>query len=49
MHLVIEAYLALKKIDGVSRYLNGLLAALPKIDSSIQYIIPSLPHEIVPA
>ena len=45
MHIVIDAHLAVKEIDGVSRYLNGLLAELPKIDSSVQYTILSLPRE----
>jgi len=45
MHIVIDAHLAVKEIDGVSRYLNGLLAELPKIDSSVQYTILSLPQE----
>ncbi|MFQ5768973.1 MAG: glycosyltransferase family 4 protein [bacterium] len=45
MHIVIDAHLAVKKIDGVARYLNGLLSELPKIDSSIQYSILSLPPE----
>lgn len=45
MRIVIDAHLAVKKIDGVARYLNGLLSELPKIDSSIQYSILSLPLE----
>ena len=45
MHIVIDAHLAVKEIDGVSRYLNGLLAELPKIDSSAQYTLLSLPRE----
>lgn len=45
MHIVIDAHLAVKEIDGVSRYLIGLLTELPKIDSSVQYTILSLPPE----
>ena len=44
MHIVIDAHLAIKKIDGVARYLNGLLMELPKIDTSIKYTILSLTH-----
>jgi glycosyltransferase involved in cell wall biosynthesis len=45
MHIVIDAHLAVKEIDGVARYLMGLLSELPKIDTSIQYSILSLPSE----
>ncbi|MCG8607098.1 glycosyltransferase family 4 protein [bacterium] len=45
MHIVIDAHLALKKIDGVARYLGGLLLELPKIDPSVRYSILSLPPE----
>ncbi len=45
MHIVIDAHLAVKEIDGVSRYLNGLLAELPKIDLAVQYTILSLPRQ----
>ena len=43
MHIVIDAHVAVQKIDGVSSYLNGPLAELPKIDWSVQYTILSLP------
>ncbi len=45
MHIVIDAHLAVKKIDGIARYLNGLLSELPGIDRSINYTILSLPAE----
>jgi glycosyltransferase involved in cell wall biosynthesis len=45
MHIVIDAHLSTKKIDGVSRYLNELLLELPRIDPAIQYTILSLPDE----
>ncbi|MFQ5823195.1 MAG: glycosyltransferase family 4 protein [bacterium] len=45
MHFVIDAHLAVKKIDGVARYLMGLLSELPQIDRSIQYSILTLPLE----
>ncbi len=45
MHILIDAHLAVKKIDGVSRYLIGLLSELPQIDKSIRYTILSLPLE----
>lgn len=44
MHIVIDAHLAVKKIDGIARYLIGLLSELPKIDTSIQYSILTLPE-----
>lgn len=43
MHIVIDAHLAVKEIDGVTRYLIGLLSELPKQDKSIQYTIIELP------
>ncbi|MFX0140001.1 MAG: glycosyltransferase family 4 protein [Candidatus Hodarchaeota archaeon] len=43
MHIVIDAHLAVKKIDGIARYLNGLLLELPKIDSSIKFTVLTLP------
>ena len=45
MHIVIDAHLSTKKIDGVSRYLNELLLELPKINFAIKYTILSLPGE----
>ncbi|MFQ5707896.1 MAG: glycosyltransferase family 4 protein [bacterium] len=45
MHIVIDAHLAVKQIDGVARYLNGLLTELPKVDPAIRYTILSLPSE----
>ncbi len=43
MHIVIDAHLAVKKIDGVARYLIGLLSKLPRLDRSIRYTILELP------
>ena len=45
MHVVIDAHLAVKKIDGIARYLNCLLLELPKLDTSVQYTILSLSPE----
>ncbi|MFQ5652696.1 MAG: glycosyltransferase family 4 protein [bacterium] len=45
MHIVIDAHLAVKKIDGVARYLIGLLTELPGLDRSITYSILALPEE----
>lgn len=43
MHIVIDAHLAVKQIDGVTRYLIGLLSELPKIDNRVRYTILELP------
>jgi glycosyltransferase involved in cell wall biosynthesis len=43
-HIVIDAHLAVKEIDGVSRYLLGLLTELPGIDRSIQYTVLCQPQ-----
>ncbi len=43
MHIVIDAHLAVKQIDGVTRYLIGLLSELPKIDNRVKYTILELP------
>jgi glycosyltransferase involved in cell wall biosynthesis len=45
MHILIDAHLAVKEIDGVTRYLIGLLTELPPIDRSIKYTVLSLPDE----
>ncbi len=45
MHILIDAHLAVKEIDGVTRYLIGLLTELPSIDRSIIYTALSLPDE----
>lgn len=45
MQILIDAHLAVKEIDGVARYLIGLLSELPKLDRSIQYTVLSLPDE----
>lgn len=44
MHIVIDAHLAVKQIDGVSRYLQGLLSELPKVDSGVDYSILTRPY-----
>lgn len=44
MHIVIDAHLAVKKIDGVARYLIGLLRELPKLDRSITFTVLALPE-----
>lgn len=44
MHIVIDAHLAVKRIDGIARYLIGLLTHLPKIDKTIEYTILDLPR-----
>ncbi len=43
MHIVIDAHLAVREIDGVARYLIGLLQELPKLDAKIAYTILCLP------
>ncbi len=43
MHIVIDAHLAVKKIDGVARYLLGLLRELPGLDPSIKFTVLALP------
>ncbi len=45
MHIVIDAHLAVRKIDGIARYLMGLLAALPALDESVRYTFLDLPRE----
>lgn len=45
MHIVIDAHLAVKEIDGVARYLIGLLSELPNLDSNIRYTVLTLPEE----
>lgn len=45
MHIVIDAHLAVKKIDGIARYLMGLLGALPGLDRSLRYTFLDLPRE----
>lgn len=45
MHVVIDAHFAVKKIDGITRYLNHLLFQLPPLDRSILFTILTLPQE----
>jgi glycosyltransferase involved in cell wall biosynthesis len=46
MHILIDAHLAIKEIDGVTRHLIGLLTELPKLDKSIRYTLLALPDEM---
>ena len=42
MHILIDAHLAVREVDGVARYLIGLLGELPKLDRSIRFTILTL-------
>ena len=44
MHVLIDAHLAVKEIDGITRYLNGLLGALPALDAGVRYTVLTLPE-----
>lgn len=43
MHIIIDAHLAVEKIDGVARYLIGLLKELPKLERSFRFTVLALP------
>jgi glycosyltransferase involved in cell wall biosynthesis len=43
MHVLLDAHLAVKKIDGVARHIRGLLSELPALDRSIRYTVLTLP------
>ncbi|RMF63068.1 MAG: glycosyltransferase family 1 protein [Calditrichaeota bacterium] len=45
MHIVVDAHLAVKQIDGVARYLLGLLSELPGLDPAIRYTVLTLPPQ----